>query len=188
MKTALILILFLITTNLFAEVKVGDIELRKIPNADFNRISTLTKDDLIIIVAYGTECPILRKHTSTLKKMIPELSKNNIPVYFVNLIKHTSDQELLENLKSYDVGGDVYSPKNSAQLKELGMTVLSEAALIRLSTNEVLYKGAINNQITLDLTRPVATEHYLQEAVTSVLSKNPVKVKSTKTFGCEITY
>ena len=188
MKAALISLFFLIATNSFADVTVKDIELKKIPNTEFKKISDLTKSDLIIIVAYGIECPILRKHTATLKKLVPELSKDNIPVYFVNLIKHTTNDELLENIKSYDVGGDVYSPKNSAQLKDLGFTVLSEAALIRLSTNEILYKGAINNQITLDLTRPAATEHYLQDSVKSVLAKSAVKTKSTKTFGCEITY
>lgn len=188
MKLTFIFLFCLLVTNAFADVLVRDIELRKITSEEFKKINDLTKSDLVIIVAYGIECPILRKHTTTFKKMIPELSKNNIPVFFLNLIKHTTNDELIENSKSYDIGGDIYSPKSSAQLKELGFTVLSETALVRLSTNEILYKGAVNNQITLDLTRPSPTEHYLSDAVKSTLAKNPVKTKSTKTFGCEITY
>lgn len=188
MKLVIVTYFLMFLSNAFADIKVSDIELKKLGTSEFIKISDITKDDLVIVVAYGTECPILRKHTPTLKKMIPDLAKKNIPVLFVNLIKHTTEAELVENLKSYDVGADVYNPKNSADFKGLGFTVLSEAALVRLSTNEVLYKGAINNQITLDLTRPLPTEHYLSDAVKSTLAKTPVKVKSTKTFGCEITY
>lgn len=182
------LLLSLLSFNLSAAEKISETVLRDISTGNKTAVKDLAKSDLVVLVAYGLECPILRKHTPVLRAMVERYGKKNISFIFINAIKSSTDKEILENNKEYNVGSTIYEDRTPPLLKELNFSVLSEVALVRLSTNEVLYKGSINNQMTFDVTREKATENYLDDALNSVLAKKKIAVAKTKTFGCEITY
>lgn len=184
----LFFVLFFISYSLFAKERIEEATLRDLSNNKKMTVKSIAKSDLTVLVAYGLECPILRKHTPTLKSLVEKFEKKNVSFIFINAIKSSTDEEILVNNKEFNVGANVYEDRNPSLLKELKFTTLSEVALIKLSTNEVLYKGSINNQMTFDVTREKATDNYLEEALNSALSNKKISKVKTKTFGCEITY
>lgn len=181
-------LLIFLSTPLFATEKIGETVLRDISTGNKAKIKDLAQSDLVVLVAYGLECPILRKHTPMLRELVEKYGQKKVSFIFINAIKSSTDQEILENNKEYNIASTIYEDRNPPLLKELKFTVLSEVALVSLAKNKVLYKGSINNQMTFDVTRPKATEHYLDDALKSALTKKKIAVSKTKTFGCEITY
>ncbi len=184
----LLALLLIFSSSAFSGEKISEAVLREIGGTKKVMLKDIAKGDLVVLVAYGLECPILRKHTPVLRAMVEKYSKKNVSFIFINAIKSSTDDEILANNKDYFVGNTVYEGKQPPLLKELNFTVLSEVAVVKLSSNEVLYKGSINNQMTFDVTREKATQHYLDDALNSALSNKKLSLTKTKTFGCDITY
>ena len=106
----------------------------------------------------------------------------------VNTVKNVSDQELIQGKSLLALSPMVFQDSQDSSIKKLGLKTLSEVILLKLSTNEVLYKGSIDDQFTFDLTRGKPNNRYLENAIADTLSGSSVKVKHSRVFGCSITF
>lgn len=157
-------------------------------NGETKSFTDLSKSRYAVILAFGAECPILRKHVPTINRLGKELEKKSVSFFLVNTIASMSDEKIEEERKDFKIVPIIYKNPETKLLKGLGFTTFGEVALIDLKKNEVLYQGAINNQFTFDGTKEKPTENYLEDAIASTLKNESVKNKKTKNFGCEITY
>lgn len=180
--------IFMISFTVQSADELKNVRLRTISSDQWQTLADIARNDLVLIIAYGSECPILRKHTPELNNIIEKYGTNKIHVVVVNTVKNLSDERLAEEKTDYAVKAPVYQAENLAFMQKLGLTTLSEVALISVSKSEVLYRGAINNQFTLDLSREKPTENYLRDAIESAMKNKKIKTKTTKAFGCEISY
>lgn len=188
MKFILMLSLLVASLSSNAAGRISEYKLRDNLSTEIVSLQSMAKSDLVVLVAYGVECPILGKHVPTIKHLISNYETKGINFIFINSIKRSPEQEISDALKNFDLNVHVYHDNEGTMLKTLGFSTLSEVALIRLSTNEVLYRGAINNQFTLDLSRKIATKNYLQDAIDSAIKKEKITINNIKPFGCEITF
>jgi hypothetical protein len=143
--------------------------------------------DLIVFIAFGLDCPIMRTHLPILKDIILRYSDKNVSFMLINAVKNSDAKSILEFKKNYELGFPIYNDAENSLLKTLRFTTLSQAVIYQRSTQSVIYSGAISNQFTFDLSRKVATKKYLENALDSALANKKIKVPSSKIFGCSIT-
>jgi hypothetical protein len=169
---------------------IGDHQLRRLNEKQFKTIKSIAKSDLIVLIAYGNECPILRKFVPAINNMFAHYDAKKVSFFLINTISSSGDADKTINaeLKKFKLKAPVFLDDKNPLLKELGFSTFSESAVINLTTNEVIYKGAINNQFTFDLTRDVPTENYLIDAIEHGLAHTKPKVSQAKAIGCEITF
>lgn len=138
-----------------------------------------------VFIAYGSRCPIMRKYMP----VINELEKN--PAFLSQKIKihllfqkgRDSLDELKKERRDFSIHPVMLIDSDHSFIKELGLTISSEVALVDLKKKEILYQGAINNGINFDLSMK-ASKHYLIDAVKAVGDKKDPVVKKTKAYGC----
>lgn len=171
-----------------SENKIVAFALEPSSKREETKIKNLVKGDLIVLIAFGINCPIFRKYIPTINALNKKYSKKGVTFLLVNAVKNSKNLEINKMIKEFEVALPVYQDSSMQLLKSLAFSTLSEVAFIRLSTNEILYKGAINNQMTFDFTRNTATNNYLIDAMESEFNKKEIKVKSALAFGCAITY
>lgn len=185
-----LLLLFLpviFQTVVQAETKFKDVELVSLDGKK-QTLASLAHNDLIVLVAFGSECPILRKHIPQLNALHEKFEGEKVKMIMVNTIKTQSKEILQEEIKNYALNAEIYQDSDPSLLKQLKFSTFSEAVLLNLSKNKVLYQGSINNQFTFDLSRPQPTKNFLADAVNSALAGKKIKIKSDDPFGCSITY
>ncbi len=176
------LLFFFISFNIYA--------LEIFPKLNLKEVSAKNQDlkSKIVIIAYGNECPILRKHSPYLKSLAEEFKNQDVSFVLINAVNGLDDKTLLDELNSYDLKIDLYRDSEPSTLKTLNFKMLSEVVLLNKSDRSILYQGSLNDQLTFDLTKPKADRHYLKDAILQSLKNKPVKVKKTPVFGCEISY
>ena len=76
---------------------------------------------------------------------------------------------------------------NLALIKQLGLTRLSEAAVLDRDW-KVQYRGPADDQYAQGAARPAATRHYLADALQAVLAGREPEVTSRPAVGCKISF
>lgn len=135
----------------------------------------------LIFIGYLDGCPILRKYQPTLGELKKKFGKNVAWAYY---------DPSSPGIPTVKPKGPVLFPvvhDDSDILKNhLNIRVASEVSVVDLQSYEVIYRGAIDDRMTLDFVRPIPTKKYLYDLLTRVTSGKEIKPTTTKAFGCAL--
>lgn len=141
-------------------------------------------DKPVAVFFLSPECPLCQKYTQT----ISQLNKQyNQQIDFIGVFpgRAYSPEEIKQFAAKYKVGMALYQDPDFHFTRALEATVTPSVALYDKAG--VQYFGAIDNALQeLGKKRVVVTEHYLQDAIASLLQNKPIQVKKTVAKGCFI--
>ncbi len=72
--------------------------------------------------------------------------------------------------------------------QHFGVVRTCEAIVIDVKNSTILYRGAVDDQLTEGAKKPKAQHHYLADALTEALDGKPVTTPKTPVHGCLISY
>ena len=148
-----------------------------------------------VFIFFATDCPICQRYVPILRGMADSLSDIKFILVF-------SKWETTEGIKTFalDVNIENNKPNQSKHniilfqdtdnhlIKKLKATTTPEAFFYD-KNHKLRYQGAIDNWFfALGRSRPEATEHYLQNAITQYLNHDKITISNTKAIGCLIEY
>ncbi|MBL7814623.1 MAG: redoxin domain-containing protein [Saprospiraceae bacterium] len=159
------------------------------------KLSHFIEDKPIILVAYGSDCPICQKYVPILRGMSDTFSTITFIFVFskwdsLQAIKDFVNEVGDKGALSHSVTKNIYFlwDKKNKLLKKLKATTTPEAFLFDRNKKQ-LYRGAIDNWFfALGKYRPQATEFYLKNALTQFLNNEKITVPQTHPIGCIIEY
>jgi hypothetical protein len=176
----------------------------------------LRRTDARVVVLYFTSfgCPIARQTMPKLKALRREFGARDVALWLVDscpqedpddntirmLVGSRKRQQgaeparvdaeaaRLELLKS--AVGDLPVLRDELQLvaRRFGVTRTCDVIAIDTKTSTVIYRGAIDDQVTEGAQKPKATETYLATALQEFLAGKPVTTPKTQVHGCLITF
>lgn len=141
----------------------------------------------MVIIAQGIECPVMRKNIPTFNALFEKFS-DKVGFILLNGVKSEDLATIKKESEDYQVKIPILKDPKQDLLKELGLKILSGVALVDLKDNRNLYIGAVDDRVNLDVAKPAAKNKYLEDALISVLSEKPIKVKKTTIYGCSISF
>jgi hypothetical protein len=148
--------------------------------------SFLLNKKAAVFVFLATDCPLSQSYTLTLNNLARDFEPKGIGFYGVFSGDATSKTAMDEFVATYHVGFLV-TLDPQGKLAEFFNATLTPEAFLTDSSGRTLYKGAIDNWAPeLGQHRTVITQHYLYDALQSVETGKPVKVKETQAVGCFI--
>lgn len=145
---------------------------------------TLRVPHLSAYVFLGTDCPISQDYVGVLNEMMIEYAGK---VTFHGIVPEPGDaREVEEFRREYEVKFELTSDRELTLTTTYGVRVTPEVVL--LDDNDVVrYQGAIDNwYYALGKHRQSATEHWLKDAIDTLLDGHRVKVAKTEAVGCLI--
>lgn len=194
-RIAIIFLLFtFLTFNSFRSVNSGsanpslfDFILTDLKGKDFS-FSSLSENKASVIVLVSPDCPIAQKYTLTLRNIENDYSSDGIHVYGIFPGTYYSKKDYKKFNNKYKVNFPLILDPDYAFVKELKGIITPQVFLVD-NTGKILYNGAIDNWFfSLGKHRTIITENYLIDAIESVLSGQPIKVKKTEVVGCILEY
>lgn len=139
----------------------------------------------LVVIAHGIECPVMRKNLQTFNDLYSKFS-DRVSFVMVNGVKNEGQDIIKQESQDYKIQIPIVKDVDQKILKALDIGILSSTALIDLETNKVLYTGAVDDRVNLDVAKPEAKNRYLEEALTSALAGKKIKTQKTQAYGCKI--
>lgn len=132
----------------------------------------------LVVVLLSTECPISNSYITLLNQRSQEWSKNDLQIDFLGFVsdRTLSRQAALKHSEEFDLKFPVIFD-GSGELASLLQPTHTPEAFVLNSKGEIVYRGRIDNLCSeVGKRRQTPTTHDLQEAVTSLIKGQPVKV------------
>lgn len=141
----------------------------------------------IMFVGFLSGCPLFAKYQSTLKKLKHQFGEQLLIVnYDPDQNKEMSLGDKIESLKKLDNDFPLVADPNGELNGTLGVTIASETAIVRVSDYKLIYRGAIDDRLTLDFERPKSRNDYARLAIDLAIGGKDRKIEFTTASGCAL--
>lgn len=138
----------------------------------------------VVIMVQGNGCPIVRNLAGDFKAIRDEYESKGVRFLMLNASPNDTREEVAREAAEYGI--DIPILKDEAQLiaASLNVTRTAEVIIIDPAGWEIVYRGPVNDRITYERQKNEASEHYLKDALNSVLAGEPVATAARATKGC----
>jgi len=152
-------------------------------NSKVYDLNALSNDRPTALIFISTECPVSQKY-------IPKINQLAAEYPGIRFLGIFSPNESGEGIRAYRQEHNVRFPTvtdaDNVLLHQLGATHTPEVFLVSVN-KEIMYYGAIDNwYYNLEQLHQEPTDHFLKNAIESVLQHKPVFLKDTRPVGCRI--
>jgi peroxiredoxin len=155
-------------------------------NGKTHRLSDY-KDQVIVMEWFNYDCPFVLKHydTGSIQKLQKQSRDKGVIWLSVSSGK-TESKELKNSAKDFKVHSNAVlkDPKGTVA-KHLGARTTPHVFIIDRN-GKVAYSGALDDQPTPDPASLKNARNYVSEALDAILAGKPVKVPSTRPYGCGV--
>lgn len=139
----------------------------------------------LVIAFFSATCPISRKLGPELTRMEKDLRTQGVGMLLVNAPPGQKADEIGKFIRQHDLKSNVVIDAAGHLAKALNAQTTTEVFLLD-STHTLVYRGALNDQYGLGFTKEKPTHHYLQEALTAMLRREPAEIAATSAPGCAL--
>lgn len=172
------------TAALFTAVSaLADEWLRSIPDFELTdqngKVHTLDdyKDyDYAVFYVQGVGCPIARIAVPNFREVRDEFSSKNVSFTMFNSNIQDNLARIYREANEFGIDFPIMKDEGQKLAKALGVERTAEVFVVNPRTQEVLFRGPINDQLGYETQRNEASAHYLKDALNTVLAGGVVNM------------
>lgn len=146
-------------------------------------------ENYTVVYFLSETCPICQNQSKSINQLHSTYQKLGLKTiaYFPN-ISLTNTSSISEFKKKYQLGFPVYLDINQFFTKKFQAKVTPQVFLVNNETNEILYKGKIDNSYErVGKRRQRITEFYLDNVLKSIINNEKITLNYTEPIGCIIS-
>lgn len=182
---SVVLFAFLLACTGCRDAKLSDVIVYNLNNKEV-RINFNEKEKFKAFFFLSPECPFCINYTKTISEIINNPNFSDITFYAVFPGTFYSNKEIRNFQEEYNFQINTVTDPKLKLTKMLNATVTPQVVITE-SNGEIVYTGAIDNwAVDTGVKRQVISEHYLLDALESVISGKIPAVTKTKPVGCYI--
>jgi thiol-disulfide isomerase/thioredoxin len=142
----------------------------------------------LVLISHGNECPILQQYAPTIRGLSEKYVAQGVQFALVNANPQDTPQTIQEDLAAFGVSLPTFVDTAQTMSKTVGFRSTNEAALVDPKTWTIVYRGAIDDQISFAGRLDAPRTHFLADALDQFLAGQPIAKPTTQAFGCAISY
>lgn len=177
---------------LAAAAAPADEWLRSIPDFELtdhlgavHTLDTYRRYDYAVFYVQGVGCPIARIALPNYREVRDEFADRNIGFTMFNANIQDDLPRIAKEAEEFGIDFPVMKDADQALAKALGVERTAEVFVVDPRTREVLFRGPINDQLGYETQRDQAREHYLKDALNTVLAGGAVAMDDVpESKGC----
>jgi peroxiredoxin len=162
---------------------LADEWLRSIPDFELTdqngKVHTLDdyKDyDYAVFYVQGVGCPIARIAVPNFREVRDEFSGKNVSFTMFNSNIQDNLARISREANEFGIDFPIMKDEGQKLAKALGVERTAEVFVVNPRTQEVLFRGPINDQLGYETQRNEASAHYLKDALNTVLAGGVVNM------------
>ena len=151
----------------------------------------LRRTDARVVVLFwtGNGCPVARQSVSKLRALRSKFGSEGVAFAMVNSNPADTREAIAAEAEEFRVGSipvlkdDLQTVANAYKVRRTG-----EAIAVDTKKMKVIYRGAIDDQLTAGAKKPQPTEKYLETALKQFVAGEPVTRAEAPVHGCLIAF
>lgn len=132
--------------------------------------------DFAVFYVQGVGCPIARIALPNYREVRDEYADKNIAFTMFNSNIQDNLPRIAKEAEEFGIDFPIMKDEGQALAKALGVERTAEVFIIDPKTQEVLYRGPINDQLGYETQRNFASAHYLKDALNTVMAGGVVNM------------
>ena len=139
-----------------------------------------------VLVFVRTDCPVTNRYAPELQRIADKFKTRSVAFWLVYPDRDEAPRHIRDHMREYQMPGQALQDPRHALVKRAHATVAPEAAVFN-GSGKLIYHGRIDDRyVDIGKTRPEATVHDLEDAISAVLSGKAVPHPETRAIGCSL--
>lgn len=189
---SLMLMAILASVSVFSHAEylksIKDFELED-QNGKMHTLDDYADKDYIVVYTHGSGCPIARLSVPEYVKLEEEYSQQNIEFLMLNSFIQDDIPRIKKEAEEFNITFPILKDADQSVGRSLGAERTAEAFIIDPRTQEVLFRGPINDGLGYETQRTVVENHYLKNALDTIMAGGTVNMSDIPDAkGCLIGY
>ena len=148
-----------------------------------------TETRALVLVFTATDCPIANTYQPILANLQQQYCSQGVQFIQVHPDRDADVSRVETHAREFQIESPIVLDRELSLAKRVNAEVTPEVFLIERGNSTPAYRGAIDNLYAgFGKKRPSADNHFLADAIDSLLSNQPISVSRTKPIGCFISY
>lgn len=143
----------------------------------------------VVIMIQGNGCPIARNAWPTYREIRAEYEGRDVEFLMLNSNLQDNQSNILREAETFRMDIPILVDETQEVGESLGVIRTAEVFVIDPKQNwEVVYRGPVDDRLTYEHQKAVATENYLHDALDAVLAGKPIEVAQRDALGCLVNF
>ncbi len=184
------LILFLVLTSISAlsfAVAPGD-TIQNFTLKDHlgksHELHSYADKDAVVLLVQGNGCPIARNAIHTYDDLQEQFANQNVAFLMINSNLQDNQKSIAKEAAEFKINFPILVDDEQAVGVALKFERTADTFIINPKTWALEYRGALDDRLGYETQKFSAANNYVADALTSVLAKEPVKLKAVEAKGC----
>ncbi|MBT8147595.1 MAG: redoxin domain-containing protein [Gammaproteobacteria bacterium] len=130
----------------------------------------------VVFYVQGNGCPIARIALPNLREVRAEFEDKGIEFIAFNSNIQDSPDAITREAEKFSIDFPIMKDEGQVLAKALGVERTAEVFVVDPRTRDVFFRGPINDQLGYETQRNSASEHYLKDALNTVLAGGTVNM------------
>jgi hypothetical protein len=162
---------------------VAPFKFRTVDGGRGSLASLLDGSDAVVIVMRTSECPVSKRYGHRLAGMEKEYGARGVAFAYLDISEQDSKDDIRADIEAFGFEGPYILEHDGQVGRALQANVSSEVFVID-AAHTLRYRGAVDDQHGITFSNPEVDEHYLRDALESVLAGVDVEVPHAEASGC----
>jgi peroxiredoxin len=149
---------------------------------DHNGVSHALKEyedrDFIVMYIHGSGCPIARLSVPTYLSIQQEYAGKNIEFLMLNSFIQDDIPRIQKEAEEFKITFPILKDADQSIARSMGVERTAEVFIIDPRTREIHFRGPINDQLGYETQRLHVTNHYLRDALETVMAGGKVDMNN----------
>ena len=167
----------------FSAATLADEWLRTIPefeltdqHGETHTLAGYEQYDYVVFYVQGVGCPIARIALPNYREVRDEYADKNIGFTMFNSNIQDNLPRIAKEANEFGIDFPIMKDEGQRLAKALGVERTAEVFVVNPRTQEVLFRGPINDQLGYETQRNEASQHYLKDALNTVMAGGVVNM------------
>jgi len=148
----------------------------------------LSEKAAVVILIQGNGCPIVRNAWPAYRDIRSAYQDRGVEFLMLNSNIQDNQASILREAGSFLMDVPILVDETQSVGESLKLIRTAEVFVIDPESWEIVYRGPVDDRLTYERQKPVATEHYLRDAVDAVLAGEPIDMPVRDALGCLINF
>lgn len=142
----------------------------------------------IAVLVQGNGCPIVRNAAPRFKELRDEFAGQGVEFIMLNTNLQDTRESIQKEAEKFGYDMPILDDETQLIGESMDLVRTGEVFVVDPSTWTVAYQGAIDDRLTYENQKKEAENHFLKDALTSMVAGEAIEVASTNGIGCLINF
>jgi len=134
--------------------------------------------DLLVFYVQGVGCPIARIALPNYREVRDKYAAKGVEFLMFNANIQDNVKRIAKEADEFGIDFPILKDEGQVLAKAMGVERTAEVFIVNPRTKEVLFRGPINDQLGYETQRQNASEHFLKDALDTVLAGGKVDMSN----------